>query len=49
MEPHSHIRWGMLAERGTGVGVDEEAVQAEGRQSGHEVVPEIVGTGCAYT
>jgi hypothetical protein len=50
VEPHSHIRWGMLAERGTGVGV-EEAVPVEGRQYEHEVVPEVevVGPECTDT
>ena len=46
MEQHWHIRW---AEGGTGVGVEEAAVQAEGHQYGHEVVPDVVGSGCAYT
>jgi hypothetical protein len=48
VELHSYIRWGMLAEGGTGVGV-EAAVQAESRQYEHEVVPEVVGPECTYS
>jgi hypothetical protein len=48
VEPHSYIRWGMLAERGTGVGV-EETVRVEGRQYEYEVVPGVVGPECTDT
>jgi hypothetical protein len=47
VEPYSYIRWGMLAEGGTGVG-SEEPVRAESRQYKHEV-PEAVESEYTYT
>jgi hypothetical protein len=48
VEPHSYIRWDMLAEGGTGVGVEELVRRAESRQYEHEIVPEAVQSECTY-